>query len=93
MKKKLHAFGVVFSVETGDIPGDVASGFLNEDGRKVLLRKEDEDGPALAHELAHVVQWGRSRYRDEREAQMFEDLFTILRDPRNKWLLQYFAGD
>lgn len=61
-----------------------------EDGTLHISRTDDS---TLAHEVGHILARSRGVYLSEYQIQVFEEMFTVLRDPRNRWLVRYFEGD
>ena len=50
------------------------------------------DDSTLAHEAGHILSRARGVYLSEYQIQVFEELFSMCRDPRNKWFVEYLAG-
>lgn len=96
---KFYAFGREFTARTVEDLGERAGEGEATHGVDGSASWEDADieyseadDSTLAHELGHIVARGRGVYLSEYQVQVFEELFTILRDPRNAWLLDYFGG-
>lgn len=50
------------------------------------------DDSTLAHEVGHLLARARGQYLSEYQIQVFEELFTLCRDPRNRWFVEYLRG-
>ena len=94
-----YAFGRRFVVDVddayGERPGEGESthGVDGEcDWAEGTIVISPADDSTLAHELGHVMARGRGLYLSEYQLQVFEELFAVLRDPRNAWLVEYFSG-
>ncbi len=96
--RKLWVRGVPYSVDveefsTGDGETTVA-GYINKTDRRLVVDKYHQDDSALAHELGHAIADQCGVYLSEYQMTVWEELFAVCRDPRNKKLLkQYFFGD
>ena len=98
-KRKLYVTGREIIVEVvpelgvrgGD--GEDVHGYMGEadweSGRVVIA---DVDDSSLAHETGHILARARGQYLSEYQIQVFEELFSMCRDPRNKWFVEYLAG-
>jgi hypothetical protein len=97
---RLYLAGRVFDVtvvdEMGERPGEgeATHGYDGEcDWDSAAISVSGADDSTLAHELGHLLARARGVYLSEYQIQVFEELFTVLRDPRNGWLVRYFEGD
>lgn len=100
VKRKLYVAGREISVEfdpdLGVRPGDMSEdthGLMGEaDWDSGTLVTSTVDDSTLAHEVGHILSRARGQYLSEYQIQVFEELFAVCRDPRNKWFVEYLAG-
>ena len=97
--KKLYVGGIEFNVYIDPALGERAGegeAIHGMDGEssweEKLLNISQANDSTLSHELGHILARARGVYMSEYQIQLFEELFTVLRDPRNAWLLDYYEG-
>jgi hypothetical protein len=98
--KKIYLGGTVIEVDTkefemGDGEGMGVAGYYEngEDGRTIVVDTKHLDDSTFAHELGHQVCETTGVYMSEYQMAAWEMFFVMCRDPRNKWLKQYYFGD
>lgn len=98
-KEKLYAGGRVIEVivnatlgSAEDMSEDthVTDGSSSWSDGTIYIPKVDD--ATLSHEVGHIMARIRGVYLSEYQIPVFEELFTVLRDPRNTWLLDYYEG-
>ena len=98
-KRKLFVAGreIAVSVDPllGERAGDGESVHGNDGecdwGDGVIIVSAVDDS-SLAHEVGHIISRARGVYLSEFQIQTFEELFSMCRDPRNKWFVEYLLG-
>ena len=67
----------------------VTEAAVSGDDRHVQV--PDMKDSKFAHELGHIIAWSNNVYLSETQLIVFEALYSVLSDPRNHELLEYFA--
>lgn len=95
--RKAYVQGVDYTLDTAEFSsGDGecgTSGYIDKTDRTITIDKDHLDDATLAHELGHALADQAGVYLSEYQMTVFEIQFGMLRDPRNKWILDYFAGE
>lgn len=99
MDEKLYLAGREFSVrsapEFGTRAGEGESHGVDGEAswEDAQIWVSETDDSTLAHEIGHLLARARGVYLSEYQIQVFEELFTVTRDPRNAWLQEYLFGE
>ncbi len=94
--KKLYVAGRTATVTVANLSGSKgdceAFGYDGEVSYEdAIIKVRSLDDATLSHELGHLIARSRGIYLSEAQMGVLEELFTVLRDPRNAWLLDYYG--
>lgn len=95
--KKFYVGGVAYDIDVEEFkPGDGetnTAGYIEKEERRVAIDNYHQDDSTLSHELGHAIADQAGVYLSETQMVVWEMLFAALRDPRNKWLREYYFGE